>query len=192
MVAVLAACGHCSTPLMVDDRSPLPRRRTHNWLQLGLWPWVCSLGITALGLQQAELSELAPQRLRHVLGARRGAVEIARNILGREIAPALERPPGPRLHQDKLRLQHEVAAADPVLVDKAAHVEEPLATHDRTPDHPVERAAVGELVGALGHHARPVQMLAREAALPAVLEPLADPALEILDRVTADAKLDEM
>src|SRR6516162_6832070 len=49
-----------------------------------------------------------------------------------------------------------------------------------TADHPVERAAVAQLVGALGHHARPVHVLGREPALPALLELLADPFLEIL------------
>src|SRR5262249_51272282 len=64
--------------------------------------------------------------------------------------------------------------------------------HDLAADHPVERAAVAQLVGALGHHACPVHVLGREPALPALLELLADPILEILDRVTADAELDEM
>src|SRR5262249_39246782 len=72
------------------------------------------------------------------------------------------------------------------------HIDEPLPAHDLAADHPVERAAIAQLIGALGHHARPVHVLEREPALPALLELLADPILEFSDRVTADAKLDEM
>src|SRR5262245_18999487 len=142
--------------------------------------------------QEPELAQLATQRLRHILGPWRSAVEVARGVFGREIAPALERPPRPRLDQGELGLEHQMAAADPFLVDEWPHVDEPLPAHDLAADHPVERAAVAQLVGALGHHARPVHVLEREPALPALLELLADPILEILDRVTADAKLDEM
>src|SRR5262249_48363562 len=85
-----------------------------------------------------------------------------------------------------------MAAADPFLVDERPHIDEPLPAHDLAADHPVERAAIAQLVGALGHHARPVHVLEREPALPALLELLADPILEFSDRVTADAKLDEM
>jgi len=35
-------------------------------------------------------------------------------------------------------------------------------------------------------------VLGREPALPALLEFLADPVLEVFDRIAADAKLDEM
>ena len=53
-----------------------------------------------------------------------------------------------------------------------------------------ERAAVDELVGTLGHHAGAMQVLSLLAAgAPALL---ADPILQVLDRVTANAELDEM
>src|SRR5262245_24710926 len=85
-----------------------------------------------------------------------------------------------------------MAAADPFLVDEWPHIDEPLPAHDLAADHPIERAAVAQLVGALGHHARPVHVLEREPALAALLELLANPVLEFSDRVTAHAKLDEM
>src|SRR5258707_10814063 len=85
-----------------------------------------------------------------------------------------------------------MAAADALLVDEWAHIEQPLPAHDLAADHPIERAAVAQLLGALGHHARPVHVLGREPALPALLEFLADPVLEIFDRIAADAKFDEM
>src|SRR5262249_60644069 len=83
-------------------------------------------------------------------------------------------------------------AARLFLGEERPTIDEPVPAHDLAADHPVERAAVAQLVGALGHHARPVHVLGREPALPALLELLADPILEFSDRVTADAKLDEM
>jgi hypothetical protein len=82
--------------------------------------------------------------------------------------------------------------AAPAPVDEWLDIHEPLPAHHLAADHPVERAAVKQLVGALGHHARGVHVLARQAALPAVPELLADPVLQIPDRITAHAKLDEM
>src|SRR5260370_42276715 len=66
--------------------------------------------------QQAEFSEFAPQHLRHLFGARRDAVEIARRVLGRGIGPALERAPRARLDPPALWLQYQMTAADPLLV----------------------------------------------------------------------------
>jgi hypothetical protein len=85
-----------------------------------------------------------------------------------------------------------MATADSFLVHKWANIEDALATHDLTADHPIERAAVAQFVRALGHHARAVHVLARESAFPALLKLLPDPVLEILDGVASDAKLDEM
>ena len=70
--------------------------------------------------------------------------------------------------------------------------EDALAAEDLAPDHPVERAAVEEFVGALRHHAGGVDVLGLLAALFLLLQPLLDPVLEVLDRVAADAELDEM
>src|SRR5262245_5647672 len=80
--------------------------------------------------QQPKLAQLAAQRLRHVPGARRGAVEIARSVLVREIAPALECSPRARLNQDDPRLQHQMAAPDPLLVDEGPHLDQALTAHD--------------------------------------------------------------
>ena len=110
--------------------------------------------------------------------------------LAGEIAPALERAPRPRLDRRHLRLQHDPAAPDTLLVDERAHRQHPLAAHHLPADHPVERAAADDLVGALGHHARGVDVLGLLAARAPAL--LLDPVLEVLDRVAADAELDEM
>ena len=124
-------------------------------------------------------------------GSRRGPVEVARTILVAEIPPALKRPPGPGLDQNELRLKHQMAAADPAPIHERAYVDEPLPTHNLSADDPIERAAVAQLIGALWHHARAVHVLARQSTLARSLR-FSDPVLELLDRVTADTKLDEM
>ena len=70
--------------------------------------------------------------------------------------------------------------------------EQPLAAEDLALDHPIERAAVDELVGALRHHPGGVDVLGLLAGLFLLLQPLLDPVLEVLDRVAADAELEEM
>src|SRR5215510_9554813 len=83
-----------------------------------------------------------------------------------------------------------MALADTALVDIGTHRDEPLPAGHLAADHPVERAAVDEFLGALGDHAGAMQVLGLLAAgAPALL---ADPSLQILDRVTAHAELDEM
>src|SRR5262245_53912724 len=141
-------------------------------------------------LKQSELTQLAPHRLRHVFGTGRGAIEIERRILRLEIAPTLERAERARLHRHDLRREHQVALSDATLVDIGTHGDEPLPTGDLATDHPVERATVDQLLGAFGDHAGAVQMLRLFAARLSPL--LADPRFQILDRVTAYAKLDQM
>src|SRR5215831_17590990 len=141
-------------------------------------------------LQQSELAQLASHRLRHILGARRRALEIRRRILPLEIAPALKRPPRPRLDRHDLGLEHQMTLPDAALVHVGAHRNEPLPASHLAADHPVERATVDELVGALGDHAGAMQVLGPLAARALAL--LANPVLKILDRVTAHAELDEM
>jgi len=148
--------------------------------------------VTTPASQESKLPELATERFRHVPGTGRGPVEVARDVLVPEIAPALERAPGSRLDQNELRLQHQMAAADAALVHEWPHVEEPLPTHHLAADHPIERAAVAQLVGAFGHHPCLVHVLARKPALFTILEFLADPVVEVFDRITADAKLDKV
>src|SRR3954462_15601041 len=154
----------------------------------------CSLRrhVTTAASQEPKRPEFAAERFRHVAGTGRSAVEIPGNVIVPEIAPALERAPGPRLDQNELRLQHQMAAADSALVHEGPHIEEPLPTHHLAADHPIERAAVAQLVGAFGHHPRLVHVLARKPALFAIPEFLANPVVELFDRVTADAKLDEV
>src|SRR5262245_43093302 len=145
---------------------------------------------TDTGLQQPELAQLAPHRLGHVLGAGRGTLEIGRRVLGFEIAPPLKRPPWPRLDRHDLGSEHQVTLADAALVDIGAHRNELLPASHLAADHPVERATVDQLVGALGNHAGAMQVLGLLAAgAPAFL---ADPVHQILDRVAAHAELDEM
>lgn len=143
-------------------------------------------------LEQPEIAQLPPQRFRHDLGSRRSAVEVAWDVFGFEIAPALKRPPRPRVHQHEFRLKHQLTTSDTGFVDVRAHVDKRLPAHHSPSDHPIKRAAISKFIGALGHHARSVHMLALKAALPAFALFLADPILEILDRVATDTELDKM
>src|ERR1700681_4047047 len=146
----------------------------------------------ASGSHQAELAQLAAQLLRHRRRAGRRLVEVARGVLHVEVAPALKGTERARRHQHDFGIEHDAAASDAVLVAKRPDGTDALAAHDLAADHPIERAAVGELVGALGHHAGAMYVLGLFAAFALVLELLLDPVLEILDRVGADAELDEI
>src|SRR5690242_21198906 len=72
----------------------------------------------ATASQQPQLLQLAPHVLGHGAHAGRRAVEVARRVLGLEIAPTLERTVGPRLDQHHLWHQHDAAAPDALLVDE--------------------------------------------------------------------------
>src|SRR6516165_1068944 len=142
--------------------------------------------------QQAKLLQLPAQCLRHVLGARCYPIKITRRFLRSEIPPALKRPPGPRLDQHELGLEHQITPTDSRLVNERAHIDEPLAAKNPTTDHPVKRAALAQLVGTLWHHARAMHVLARQSAPLARFEACANPLSEVFDRIAANAKLDEM
>jgi hypothetical protein len=78
------------------------------------------------------------------------------------------------------------------LVDERANVDEALAHGNRTLDHPIERPAVEQLLAAFGHHTRRVLELALLAALFQRGQMVLLPGAKILDRIRADAELDEM
>src|ERR1700685_3015421 len=145
-----------------------------------------------LNSHQPKLTQLAAHFFRHRRRAGRRFVEIARGVFHVEVAPALKGTERTRRHQHDLRIEYHAAAPDAVLVAKRPDGADTLTAHDLAADHPVERAAVGQLVGALRHHAGAVDMLGLFAALALVLELLLDPVLEIADRVGANAKLDEI
>ena len=144
-------------------------------------------GSRARGSHQAELAQLTAQRLGHGGGAFNHFIEIARSVLGSEITPALERAMGPRLDQYRFGVEHDPAASDPVFVAERAYRANTLPAHHLATDHPIERTAIGQLLGALGHHARAVDVLGLFAVLAFLLQLFLDPVLEIADRVGADA-----
>jgi len=80
----------------------------------------------------------------------------------------------------------------PSLSNERADLEDTLAAHHLAADDPIERAAVGQLIGAFRHHAGAVEALRLLAILFLLAELLLDPVLQILDRVAADAEFDEM
>ena len=143
-------------------------------------------------LQQTKLTQFPTQCLRHAPGSGCDPVEIARAVFAGEISPALKRPRGPGLDENEPGLEHKMAPAHPGLVDEGPYINQALPAHHFAADHPIQRAAVAQLIGTLGHHAGSVHVLARQSAFCALLEPLRDPMLQVLDRVAADTKLDEV
>jgi hypothetical protein len=148
-------------------------------------------------LQQTETPQFAPQSFRHVTGARCGAVEVARGIVGGEITPPLKRAIGPRLDQNGLAIEHDMAAADAFFVDEWADVENPLPAHDLSTNHPVERAVADDFARTLRHHAgRVITFVLARSGVPGALAPrlelFLDPILKVADGVAADAKFDEV
>src|SRR5580704_9541458 len=141
---------------------------------------------------QAKFAQLPTQFFGHRCRARRCFIEVARGVLHVEVAPTLKSTERARRYQHDFGIEHDAAAADAVLVAKRPDVADALAAHDLAADHPIERAAVSELVCTLGHHAGAVDVLGLFAAFALVLELLLDPVLEVLDRVGADAELDEI
>src|SRR5690606_27748638 len=105
-------------------------------------------------------SPYRPRRLhqpqRGKLGAKRrwqlvprAGPEIGRSVLGLVVAPALEGPFRLPFGRHQRLVEHQAAALDAFAIGEDADVEQPLADLDVALDHPVERAAVEELVPAL-------------------------------------------
>jgi hypothetical protein len=90
----------------------------------------------------------------------RYAIEIARRFQRREVPPALKRPPGPRLDQHELGLEHQITATDSRLVNERAHIKKPLPAKNLATDHPIKRPALAQLVGTPWRHASAMQVLA--------------------------------
>src|SRR3979411_2199587 len=124
--------------------------------------------------------------------ARGRTVEVGRRVLGLQIAPALEGAERARLHQMNLAIHYQPAAPAAVLVGERADREQPLAAEDFALDDPEQRAAVGEFIGALRHHPGGGDVLGLLALFLLFLPPRLDPVLEVLDRVAADAELEQM
>src|SRR6516225_7525719 len=125
--------------------------------------------------QQPKFAQLAPHVLGHVTRARCSAVEIAWRIFGVEVAPALKGTKRTRLDWNDLGPQHQPAAADTLFVDERADRNEALPAHDLAADHPVKRTAVEQLVNALGHHPRRMDVLWLFIARFLLFETLLDP-----------------
>jgi hypothetical protein len=75
---------------------------------------------------------------------------------------------------------------------KGPDVEQTLADLHLAADDPIERAAVQQFGGALRNHPRRVPLLRLLAGAAHLGHPDPDPALQVLDRVAADAELQEV
>src|SRR5215471_17442404 len=111
---------------------------------------------------------------------------IRRRVVGRQITPALERPPRPRQRRHQLLVDLDQAVAAPVIVAPAAKSGDVLAHPDLTADDPIDRAA-GE------HLLRPPRMVSRIDPIAAALRDArcADTA-QMLDILDADGELQQV
>jgi len=125
-------------------------------------------------------------------GARRGTVEISRAILVGQIAPALECPPRSRLDQNYFWVEYQMAPSHTRPIHQGTHVQKPLPAQHVAANYPKERPVMAQLIRALRHHARFVDVLAGLALTPPLLELAGDPLLQLLDGVATDAQLYEM
>src|ERR1700751_1368871 len=142
--------------------------------------------------QKTKLSKLASERFGHIRSPGRSVVEIRGRLFRVKVAPPLESAHRAGLRQYQPGRQNELASADPVGVGKGPHVAQPLPAHYLTADDPIERSSVEEFIRPFGRHAGGMHMLARLAAALLLRELRPDPGVELFDRITADAKLDEM
>jgi len=116
----------------------------------------------------------------------RGAVEIARASSPRDSASPETAPRSGST--ERAGLHHQMTAADALLVRRRAHVTT-VAAHDRAADHPIERAPSS----ARRHAWAPCacgEVLARSPRSYGLELPGSNH--RVLDRVAADAKLDEI
>src|SRR6185437_3040331 len=143
-------------------------------------------------LEQTEIAQFATQRLGQIRNPRPRRADILRRVAGLEIAPALERAHRTRHHPDHLRLHDEPATPDAVLVAKRLDRDDLLTRRDLAADHPVKRTAFQYLVDALGRHAGDMDVMARQTLALGGSHAFGDPALEFLEGLATDGKLDEM
>ncbi len=81
-----------------------------------------------------------------------------------------------------------MAAADAFVIGEGPDFGDQLAALHVALDHPIERAAIGDLGAARRHHAGGVPVFGRLAGAAALVETKGDPLFQILDAVAADAE----
>src|SRR5256885_16434371 len=111
--------------------------------------------------------------------------------MGDQIAPALESPIGARLDQLDLPVQHNAAAADPVLVPERLDAQNAFATKQLAPNHPEKRPAVEQLIDPFRDHAGAMEALSRLAGSVFFGKLVLGPVLQVIGRIATDAQLDE-
>src|ERR1700761_2638155 len=99
------------------------------------------------GLHQAKFAQLTAQRFRHRVGTFDDFVEVARRILGREIAPTLKGAVRARLDQNRLAVEGDATPSYAVLVDERTDGADGFAAGDLAFDDPETRAGVDGFIG---------------------------------------------
>src|SRR5579875_2656249 len=143
-------------------------------------------------LKQAELAQLGGELGRQLVIPRRQGRSVRGRFGGIEIAPALKGPPGHEPGLDQLAVELDRASRLALAVGDRLEADDALAHPHIALDHPVERAAVEDVLDPLRHHAGDVPQPRRPARLAQGGEALLLPFRELLDSVDADAELDDV
>lgn len=97
--------------------------------------------------------------------------QVGRCVLGREVAPALERAAQSADSGDDLIVEHDTAAADAVISDLLVKADDALAGGNLAFDDPIDRAAIQDFIHSFGPHAGLVVILATGGNFGTVLLP---------------------
>src|SRR5689334_16891209 len=138
-------------------------------------------------LEQPQPLQLVGHLLGHVAGVSLG--KIGRGVAAVVVAPALEGAAGARRGRDDGAPDLDSAVlARLLLVEVLLEADQLLAAADDAPHHPVERAALQQLLDPLGHVAG-IDPVRRTRSLAALLAPRRLHFLHVREIVDADGKL---
>jgi len=93
---------------------------------------------------------------------------------------------------DELGTEHDATARRAVLLHIGPEIDDVLPHEHVTPDHPIERAAVENLIAPTRRLERAVAQFRRLVCAFQAFQPLVLPIDKLVDGLDADAKLDEM
>ncbi|CAH2404706.1 hypothetical protein MES5069_440084 [Mesorhizobium escarrei] len=143
-------------------------------------------------LEKAEIGKLAPEFRRHFDQSRFALAEIGRCVRRFQIPPALKGAARLPFSAHDRGIEHQVTAADTLVIGERTDFGDQLAALHIALDHPVEGTAIGDLGAARRHHAGGVVVLDRFTGAPPFVEAEGDPLFQIFDAVAANAELYEI
>ena len=162
------------------------------WAYLFIAP-VAALTTGKLGpSDQAQLSQLTAHSGRQRCKPLVPAPKISGRIVGIQIAPALKCTARDGANRHKLFIEEKQATARAILLVSVLKSDEALTRLNHALDDPVKRAAVEQLILALGSLEGGMEQARLQARFPLLLQTRLLPSAEILNRGRAHTQLNEM